>query len=425
MDAAAIQALLNAQAGTGGYVVLPNGRHTLQALSGSRSLDIPSNVTLKGESEDGCILEVDAGAEAHALNAIDTVSSGVEDLTVEGNGSAQSTNVHLIRGDNTQRFTIKRVTLRNSKGYSIGLQEGTFTDTVIDTVLIEDSGNDGIDTKNKNDDNARNVMRNVTVNRYNLLSGVDDKAGIDLRGPWSVYDPIITGVPHDCVGIRCRQGELGDVNGLGGHNSAIYRPQVTGTSAANSWGVQAIARDVSVYNGVFTDLAVGGITQELRALYHTCQAVDCTEAGFRATTSGSPYFGTDGIFRYCSSTGAPIGIHAAQNNTKIEQYQGTDNITFVAGTTGCIAVGPSATIVNPSSVGVVYVGSDDDLIDELTAAGFQPLSAQLGADNSQRILATVRFAHREGTGTMYYEIANSALLSTLAAPMAAAYNALR
>lgn len=426
MNATEIQALLNAKSGTGGVVELPAGEsHTLQALSGSRSLDIPSGVTLMGQDRDACILTVDAGAEAHAINMVNVSSVGIENLTIVGNGSTHSTNVHLIRGEGVAGASIKRLNLRQSKAYSIALQDGTLTDINIDNVLIEDSGNDGIDTKNKNDNNARNTIRNVTVDGYNLLSGVDDKAGIDLRGPWTVEDCIILGVPHDCVGIRTRQGELLDVNGLGGHNSIIRRCTIVGTGAANSWGIQAIARDVAVYNCTMTDLAVGGITQELRTLFYACASTDCSEAGFRATTSGSPYFGQNATFRYCSSTGAPIGIHAMQNTAVIEQYAGTDNITFATGLTGCMVVGPSATIVDPGAVAVVYVGSDADVMTQLNGAGFYPLSTQLMADNSQRVVALARFAHREGVGTMFYEIAPAAALSTVAAPMAAAYNALR
>lgn len=417
MNATEIQALLDAKSGIGGVVELPAGNHTLQALTGSRSLDIPSGVTLRGQNREACILTVDAGAEAHAINMISVASVAIENLTIEGNGATHSTNVHLIRGDGIAGLGVRNVTLRNSKAYSIGLQEGTFTDVIIDGVLIEDSGNDGIDTKNKNDDNARNVIRNVTVDGYNILSGITDKAGIDLRGPWTVEDCEVIGVPHDCVGIRGRQGELLDVNGLGAHNSVIRRCTVTGTGAANSWGIQAIARDVSVYNCTMSDVAVGGIAQELRALFQDCAAVDCLTAGFQSTTSGSPYFGDDMIVRRCTSSGAPIGFHAeGQDRMIIDQCSG-DQVTVATGATATMIVGPAITLSDSGTGTVQYVGSDASWQTECSNGGLTAAEYRVTAVSTAAVLCKVLVWVGRRPCWITRSIAPAAALSTAVAPM--------
>jgi len=418
LTAAQINALIVAKSSAGGGVVeLPAGTHTLEATTGSRAVDLLAGVKLRGVDRDACILRLSNGANAHAISAIDIASCGVENLTIEGNGDSQTASVHGIRGEGVTNMSVRNVTLRDVKGYSIGLQDGTIRGFRGEEILIEDSGNDGIDTKNKNDDNDDNYLRAITINGYNLRSGIDDKAGIDCRGPWTIEDVVITGVPLDCVGIRFRQGELEEVNGLGGHNSIVRRARITGISAANSWGIQAIARNCSVYDSTFTDLAVGGIAQETFALFQDCAAVDCTDAGFKSTTSGDPFYGADMTVRRCTSSGAPIGFHAnGQARMIIEQCSG-DAVTVASGATNTLIVGPAITL-NDSGTGTVqYVGSDASWQTECTSGGLTATEYRVAALSTTQVLCKVLVWVDRRPCWVYRVISTGAALSTAVAPM--------
>lgn len=425
MTAAEINALIVAKNAAGGGVVeLPAGTHTLEATTGSRAIDLLSGVKLRGVNRETCILRVNSGADAHAINAVDIASCGVENLTIDGNGDNQTSSVHGIRGEGVTNMTVRTVTIRDTKAYSIGLQDGTIRGFRGEEILIEDSGNDGIDTKNKNDDNSDNYLRAITINGYNLRSGIDDKAGIDCRGPWTIEDVVITGVPHDCVGIRFRQGELLDVNGYGGHNSIVRRARITGTEAANSWGVQAIARNCSVYNSTFTDLAVGGIAQETYALFQDCAAVDCTEAGFKSTTSGDPYYGNDMTVRRCTSSGAPIGFHAnGQARMIIEQCSG-NQVTVAASSTSTMIVGPAITLSDSGTGTVQYVGSDSSWQTECATGGLTATEYRVTAVSTAAVLCKVLVWVGRRPCWITRSISTGAALSTAVASILAHKNAL-
>lgn len=428
MTAAEINALIDAkQAAGGGTVELPAGTHTLEATSGSLSVVMKSGVKLFGADRDACVLRVDDGADAHGISIKDVEDAGVENLTVDGNRTAQTANTHGIRLEGVTRATLRGVTVLRSRGYGIGYEGGVIAYCVNEDIWTEDTGLDGFDTKNLDDGNVGNVVRNLTVNGYDKQE-TGGKAGIDFRGPWTASNITIIGVKGGFgggpnVGIRWRQGELGDPSGYGGHDSTLSAFSVTG-DGSGGYGLQCLARRVIARNGTVSGLSKGVYVVEEDFLGEDIAASSCT-TGFEAGSTGSPLFGNDATFRRCSATSSGTRDFYANGQARTIMEQCTGGVEVASGSTDCVWVGPAVTPTGAGSLAVNYTGTDADLLAELVSAGFTPLSAQLGIDNAQRILARARFNSREGQGTMWYEIAPAAALSTLAAPMAAAYNALR
>ncbi|NJM54774.1 MAG: hypothetical protein HC841_01545 [Verrucomicrobiae bacterium] len=196
-------------------VYFPNGTY---ALRSGLNLNQGTNTKLHliGESREGVFLIPDipyleanynggdwenGGARlAHMINlssvsVFASVDVSIQNMTVDMRnqrvmGETVTTyNVvgHGIRvgtGWVAGQFTVNHVTIRNTQGYGIGIQDRdghpknniTLTD-----LLIERAGSDGIDTKEASGDGNRNlVIRNVSINEVGFLD-TGAAPGIDLR----------------------------------------------------------------------------------------------------------------------------------------------------------------------------------------------------------------------------------------------------
>jgi len=209
---------------------------------------------------------------------------------------------------------------------------------------------------------------------------------------------------------------------LGAHGSIV-----TGTTCSGSSGngFYIAARSCTVRNCTATGVAVGVNITETTALVEDTDVSGATADGVLIQTVGGR-LGDDAIIRRVTAGAAGIR-NAGQDRARVEQCDVTGGaIEIETGANNCTVVGDlSMTVTNSGTATVTYDGTDAELTAELVGAGFTPIAATLGADTAQQIMAVARFAHRAGTGTMYYEITPASSLSTVAAPMAAAYNALR
>lgn len=178
----------------------------------------------------------------------------------------------LLIAYGVERFQFKNLYLHNSKDYGIGLQNGGHVDGLIENVLIEDTGADGIDHKNNGDTSRGNVMNNVTVRRFGRhASPSDPYAGIDLMFGWQVSNLNIEefGAGGDVgAGLRLKQGQVGESRGAGAHstngnNINVYAIETFG-SGTTFEGVKCSARNCNFTNIITEGCSGSGVLVEQR-----------------------------------------------------------------------------------------------------------------------------------------------------------------
>jgi hypothetical protein len=280
-------AILNAIAAlpdAGGVIEFSPGTYLVSNSGGSVALSLTSpNITLRGAGKNATVIKV--SDTAHVLNITGT-GCIVEDLTVDGSADGDYTGgTHGIRIQGISQ-EIRNVAVTNCKAYGIGVgqSDGSTTKGLrLDNLDISLTGNDAIDTKNRADANEDIIYSRITVKTWGQGAG-SAQAGIDCRGPLKLSN--ITAYPtDDNVGIRFREGELEDVNGLGGHDSSLSQFHVIGSSASTSVGVYIAARRVVVDDGHISGVTYGVDVIEGHGKISKVIARNCGIYGFYLRTS--------------------------------------------------------------------------------------------------------------------------------------------
>jgi hypothetical protein len=288
-DRAAIQAAINHVSSAGGGTVLfPAGTHLVGKNPASTyALSVPSNVALEGDGPSS-VIKLKAAADAHVVALTSVSDVQIRNLTIDGNRANQTggSNCHGARLESVTRCLIQNVTVKNAYFYGIGMEGGTLTDITVDCVNVLDIGSDGIDLKNLNDDNSNLKFSNITVRNWAIM-GTGDVA-IDCRGPCQLSNIVaIAPGSNDAMGIRFRQGELLDVNGLGAHDSTLTNFYVDMGSATNGTGVYVAARNVSIAGGRIKGGFRGLYMLDSGSRASTISVSGCSEAGVSLIAGGS------------------------------------------------------------------------------------------------------------------------------------------
>lgn len=236
-----------------GRIILASGHVHLDAKT-----VMASGITLAAEAPLQTVLKLTASRPANTqpVSMVTVDDAWVEGLILDSNRSAQTaTSTHPVKIDDTLRSGLRRVLLRQSKGYGAAIgQDGANSELLLEDVIIEDVERDGLDSKCRHPGllgaparanlalarftHNTGTIRRIIVRRF---SGADiGEAGIDLRGLWTVdgwlvYDPAAS--DDKAEGLRLRSGELADSNGLGGHHSQITNGEAYG--CVNGIGVYA------------------------------------------------------------------------------------------------------------------------------------------------------------------------------------------
>ena len=148
-DREAVQAAIDAASSDGGGgVFIPFGTYRLTKASGAYCLTLPSNVYLVGEGPGSVLKRANGTDGAHVINIPDRENVGLLNLTIDGNRDNNSSTGHGIRVDGTDNLLIQNVLVRQCYSYGIGMQDGALVRIKLDNVCIEDTGADGLDTKN-------------------------------------------------------------------------------------------------------------------------------------------------------------------------------------------------------------------------------------------------------------------------------------
>lgn len=239
----------------GSEVHLPAGTFYLgdQAPIDSVALRVDSarDLTLRGAGTEATVLILSSQRDAHMIALSKCEGVRVTDLTLDGRRAGRK-DTHGVRVAASSNVRLASLRIHSLAHYGIGLQQGALQRIWIEHVSIDDTGGDGIDFKNTENDNQELFIRDVRVSRPGQTA--DKQTGLDIRGPAQLSDVIVTGVPSGGTGIRFR--EDGPQVGLGGHHSRLSRFKVEG--APDSSGVAIAADDVAIDSGevIGTDTGV-------------------------------------------------------------------------------------------------------------------------------------------------------------------------
>jgi hypothetical protein len=352
-DVAAINAAIAFKSAAGGGPVdLGAGTFAVGGIGASAAVTMASNVTLRGVGRGATIIKLAAGADSHVIVATGVENVGVRSLTVDGSRATQTAAVHGIRLASVDGCAIDDVEVKECYHYGIGGQDGTLTRIKLSNLDIHDTGGDGIDFKNKNDDNADINLVNISVRRWGLNGTMTIQSGIDIRGPAKLVN-IAASEPgaDDSMGVRFRQGELLDANGFGGHRSSLTGFDIRMGSKPGAVGLSVVARDVTASGGYISGGNRGAVIQDSgfrgtgitvegaadegflldalgggldadKAVLTACHAFDCGDRGFAVEADNCQLIG---CYSYDNDEG--VVVEAGAVGTKIIGGHVSGNVT--------------------------------------------------------------------------------------------------
>lgn len=348
-DRASIQLAIDAaKAAGGGIVYFPKGTYLLNSVhptvSGQILVVDGNNIFLEGEGRGVSILKVGNNLHYSAVDFENMVGGGISKLEINGNRANNNTGHGVRGGGNLTGWTCKDMYIHHSGGYGIGLQVGSFKDCLISDVIIEDTGQDGIDIKNSSNGNTVNRMDNVIVKRSGLRSDVSTQACIDLRGVWLLNNIVCTEFSGNCTtGIRFRFGESSDPTGVGAFYSSLSNFYVKANSTGGTIGIDINASDCQVGIGHVENCGTGYYILQQENITLGCRAKNCVD-GFmyvdgnlptdanRCITIGSIARSNSGHGFYTETDNVQLyAVIARANNVKGIKIHANSNQTIVSG----------------------------------------------------------------------------------------------
>lgn len=317
----------------GGQLYFPSGDYLLGLGSATAAAILveASNIRLVGDGVGATTFHLADNQDCHVVsfNGLSGLigGCGLTDIGIDGNRANQTAG-HGVRFDNVADAECGRFHIQNVASYGIGAQGGAIKNLHIHHGLIEDVGSDGIDFKNKLDANEANFLDHLRIRRFGLNPSVDNQAGIDCRGVVHSNQVHVSEPPQDGTGVRFRQGETSDVNGIGGHNSTLSEFDMDMGSAANAIGVASFARNVSISKGS----SKGGVRGlGISELFNSADAVHVTGTTGQAfyLTENGDLKGEHAILTACvAHDNAGYGLRA---NTKYAEMHGLRSIRNAKG----------------------------------------------------------------------------------------------
>ena len=166
----------------------------------------------------------------------DIIGGGIDGVVFDGGFDASNPANHAGWSDTgtmtlwaagVKDWTLRDVKSANSSDYGIGLQTGRHQRIRIRDVVVENTMNDAIDQKNNWSRGRDNSMIGFWAERFGQggLTGGLYYAGIDLQAPrWIASHVWATDWGQQgetAAGIRFKQGEVGDAQGLGAYKAIL------------------------------------------------------------------------------------------------------------------------------------------------------------------------------------------------------------
>ena len=162
----------------------------------------------------------------------------ISNMTIDGNRANQTaptlTDNHWHAIDFSyggKNLIARNLHIKNCVYYAIGFQRLEFIDCLVEKVIIEDVGADGIDMKDDDGTSRNNTCRDVVVRRFGLIGGIfTTQAGINPRGGWTIENCQVfefTGASY--AGIRVERS----INTRNPYGNRISKCVVDGGSRIN------------------------------------------------------------------------------------------------------------------------------------------------------------------------------------------------
>ena len=323
-DRAAIQQAIDWLADQGGGVLrIPAGVFVVdRSDAGPFALQLKDRVSVIGEGAASVLKLADRATErtgSHTLYVDRAEDITLSNLVIDGNRRNQKHSGHCLKSDGVDGLLLRNVIVRNAFSYGLGFQDGVNRRIKLENVVVQDTGADGIDFKNRQNGNAQIELRNVAVRRWGLRKDLEIQAGIDCRGPILMANILVSEPGSEsAVGIRMRQGKIGQTNGLGGHFSRLHRFEVRMGTGRAQIGVNVVARFVTVSQGsVFGGLR-GMVVQGSNFRGESVRIGDCSDVGLLVDAAGSGLDGDSTIISNCNvSTCGSDGIQVEADDVQI------------------------------------------------------------------------------------------------------------
>lgn len=344
-DTAAIQKAVNAiGAAGGGTVFFPRGTYLVSnGNPGARSWDNRvaiwvkyNNVHLKGDGVGATTIRLANEAGAHIIKfgqrdegTIRINRGSVRSMRLDGNRANQNapTDKHnhwhgIDVASGAQQIQLSDLHIANTQYYGIGMQLKGIKDSIIQGVVIENVGADGIDWKNDDGLGSGNVVRKVTVRNFGLASAALSlpQAGIDLRS--GVYGEGLTisnmSASDDLVGVRVLPDNAGPSLKAPLQPTQLRAITVLGSKGARSVGVRIAASNVQATDVRARDLSDGIRVTRPGVRLSRVDVQANSGAGVRLTGEPLPETEADSV---------NIDAILAQGNTYGIVYDSVDEVT--------------------------------------------------------------------------------------------------
>jgi hypothetical protein len=307
-----IMAAINQKSANGGGVVrFPAGLFLVGAYSGGGVITVPNDVRLTGCGS-ASIIKLKTGTNRNLVNlAANCENVEVDHLLLDGNCNNDVNNSAgtTFRSDGPLQAWLHHLRIRDSAAYGMGFEAGSARYLTIDHIDIDGCMADGIDFKNIGDGNNQITISHVMIRNYALNPEEATQTGMDIRGAAQLSHIWIESPgKSDAVGIRFRQGEVGETNGLGAHNSSLTNFSIKMSGGANQWGINAVARGIAVANGNIFNARRGVYVQDSGFIGSNIKVFSASEYGFYLRATDGTLDADDSSLAQCSSYGSDTGF---------------------------------------------------------------------------------------------------------------------
>lgn len=177
------------------------------------------NIHITGDGPGATTLKLINSGDAHVVKfgqrvgaSIATNHCSISNMTIYGNRTNQTaataSDNHWQGVDFSYGGTdlqARNLHIKDCVYYGIGFQRLEFIDCLVEKVIIEDVGADGIDMKDDDGTSRNNTCRDVVVRRFGLLGSatVGTQAGLNPRGGWTLDNcQVFTFTDSSYAGIR-------------------------------------------------------------------------------------------------------------------------------------------------------------------------------------------------------------------------------
>lgn len=277
------------------YLVSPAGKSAV-------AINLRSGVTLRGEGPSS-VIRLRAGSGGHTINVTGEQGCGILNLTIDGNRDLQPSTGHAFRSGGVDDLLLENLSILNAYHYGIGLESGSNRGVTIRNVEIVGCGGDGIDIKNRNNDNTTVLIAGVSVRRWGLRKGTKTQAGIDCRGPVQLSNIRVSNpAAADGVGIRMRQGEAGEANGIGAHYARLEKFDVQMGAGRARVGIEVVARSVTIANGSISGGFTGMAVHASRLKANGVRVSGCSSTGILLDAHGAGLNANGAVLSACTVT---------------------------------------------------------------------------------------------------------------------------